>query len=630
VQNGGVGTLNLTLSSGTTYGGTIANASSGTMTVNSAAGTNTITALTSSGANGKMNFSGAGSVNNVAGTFQGNNAASTNTFVSGTWYFGAPGNSGSSSMGTLSINGAFVSFAGGRYWSSVGSVINLQSGTLQALGDRFSLGADYSGNISINVSGGLLDVAKSQYGFSMGAGTASGGNQSITQTGGTVQYGFTLGLNPAVKSLIIGAASGKTGTNTYSLAGGVLRSQFTISGNATQTASIQSRFNWTGGTLAGLGIDMTNLGSSDGITTYASGILLNGGGTLAPGDIGTAGKTTITGSYSNAPTATLAIDIGGAKQGDAFTNAPGYYDTLRVDVGATTLAGQLRVNLINSYVPLTTNRFTVLLCTNGLFGTFANVTDKILPLADGYSLFTNVTQNTTNVILSGYAVNEYLGGSWDNASSWSQSVIPANQDYAAYFGTLASAFSPNVGTRTLKGLVFANTSSFTLSGTALTLQGDASIKVTTGSHTISVPMALSNATEIAVTADSVLTLAGNVTGAQNVNKTGTGTLALGGANTLLGALTVSEGTVKQTAGTTTLSGLTLAGGTYDLWAGTLLIAEGVAGGAIDTIAEVEAAITAGTIKGRGQTRTISEFKISVIDGTVKVELKMHGTVISFQ
>jgi autotransporter-associated beta strand protein len=385
--------------------------------------------------------------------------------------------------------------------------------------------------------------------------------------------------------------------------------------------------------LAGLGIDMTNLGSSDGITTYASGILLNGGGTLAPGDIGTAGKTTITGSYSNAPSAVLAIDIGGSKQGDAFTNAPGYYDTLRVDVGATTLAGQLRVSLINSYVPLTTNRFTVLLCTNGLFGTFANVTDKILPLADGYSLFTNVTQSATNVILSGYAVNEYLGGSWDSTASWSQGVIPVDQNYAAYFGTLASAFSPNVGTRTLKGLVFANPSSFTLSGTALTLQGDASIKVTAGSHTISVPLALSNVTEIAVAPDSLLTLSGGITGGQAVAKTGTGTLALSGVNTTLGALTVSAGTVRFTAGTTTVSALTItAGATCDFTAGTLYILKN--GGGTDTIEEVNAAITANSITRRGSNALPADFKVTeeTINSVVyiKVVAKVNGTVISFQ
>jgi autotransporter-associated beta strand protein len=369
------------------------------------------------------------------------------------------------------------------------------------------------------------------------------------------------------------------------------------------------------------------MASSDGVNSATSNTLFNSAGTLAPGDVGFAGKTTITGSYTESSVnAALAIDIGGTTQATAFQT--GQYDYLRVDVGATTLAGQLRVNLINSYVPLTTNRFTVLLCTNGLSGAFANVSGKILPLTDGYSLFTNVTQSATNVILSGYAVNEYLGGSWDSASSWSQGVIPTNQDYAAYFGTLASSFSPNAGTRALKGLIFNNAASFTLSGTALTLQGDASIKVTAGSHTISVPLALSNATEIAVASSAMLTLSGNVTGAQNVTKTGTGTLALSAANTL-GALNVSAGKVQFVAGTTTVSAFTIASGaTCDFFAGTLYIVKN--GGGIDTIDKVNAAITANSITLRGKNALPIDFKVTEEGAYIKVTAKLKGTMIYFQ
>ena len=631
VQNGGVGTLNLALSSGTRYGGTLANASSGTMNL-TLAGTNTISALTSSGANGKMTFSGADSVNNMGNNFCSNSASSTNAFTSGTWSFTGGGN-GANQVGTLFVNGATVKFSGGRYWHSAGGTTMVTNGTLQIAGDRWNPGEQQTAGtmIQVNVSGsGLLDLTYSQYGIGLGAGAVTGnGGTLVNQTGGAVQYGITPGTGTG--GFLIGGNAHTNYLCAYNLSGGILRSKATITAGAWPSGSTNA-FNWSGGTMAVNGITMANMASSDGVNSAISNTLFNSAGTLAPGDVGFAGKTTITGSYTeSSANAALAIDIGGTTQATAFQT--GQYDYLRVDVGTATLAGQLRVNLINSYVPLTTNRFTVLLCTNGLIGTFANVTDKILPLADGYSLFTNVTQNTTNVILSGYAVNEYLGVNWDSTSSWSQGVIPANQDYAAYFGTLASAFSPDAGTRTLKGLIFANPDSFTLSGTALTLQGDAltapRISVTAGSHTISVPLALSNATEIAVATDSMLTLSGGTTGEQAVTKTGTGTLALSNVNTL-GALTVSAGTVKQTAGTTTLDSLTFAGGTFDLLAGTLRITEGVAGGAIDTIAEVEAAITAGTIKGRGQTLQSSEFKISVVDGYVKVELKMRGTLISFQ
>jgi autotransporter-associated beta strand protein len=645
VQNGGVGTLNLTLSSGTTYGGTIANASSGTMNLtlssntlttvqNTGVGTLTVSALSGS-SNTYANIN-----NNSTGTLVLDGVGSTNILT---------GSFGGAAGGTLVFSNGYYSSTGQR--NTKGN-LTIAGGTL-AIGARLGFGNQSDGQ-TMTITGGSL-ILNTQYGFAFGAEGATTGNYSATvnQSGGLVSIlvsssstSMTLGGTTASKtdvynlsggtinlvsgysgqSLIIAADAGGTTLAKFSMTGGKLISGGNISGS--QGTGAKQVFDFSSGTLAASTIDATKLSSA--ATPSIQGTLMNNGGTLAPGDIGTAGKTTITGSYSNVPASVLAIDIGGTTQATAFQT--GYYDYLRVDVGATTLAGQLRVNLINSYVPLTTNRFTVLLCTNGLFGTFANVTDKILPLADGYSLFTNVTQNTTNVILSGYAVNEYLGGSWDNAASWSQGVIPANQDYAAYFGTLASDFSPNVGTRTLKGLVFANPTSFTLSGTALTLQGDASIKVTAGSHTISVPLALSNATEIAVAPDSLLTLSGGITGGQAVAKTGTGTLALSGVNTL-GALTVSAGTVRFTAGTTTVSALTItAGATCDFTAGTLYILKN--GGGMDTIEEVNAAITANSITRRGSNALPADFKVTeeTINSVVyiKVVAKVNGTVISFQ
>ena len=638
VQNGGGGTLNLSLSSGTTFGGTIANPSFGTLNL-MMSGTNTIAALTSSGAGGRMTFSGAGAVNNIAGTFQGNNATATNIFTSGSWYFGVPGNSGASRIGTLMVDGAFVSFAGGRYVSSAGGALIVKAGQLQFLGDRFNPGGDYTGSILIDISGGVLDVAQSQYGFSLGA---SGGNHAINLTGGLLQYGFSLGNSAGTGNFIIGADTGKLGTNTVSITGGTLRSRFPLSGRIAPTASIQQFLNWTGGVLAALGADMTKLGSSDGTTTYSSGTLLNGGGTLAPGDLGIPGKTTITGAYSESSVnAALAIDVGGPTQANAFTNGPAFYDYLNVNNGAATIAGRLEVRLINGYTPPENKGFTVLESTGtgaALSGSFANVSGGKVWCADGYSRFDVLFNTPANkVILTNYAGNVWnptSGNAWTTGANWTQAE-PNGYTMAAYFGTGASGAVTLDTARTVRGLTFNNGSAaYTLSGSgSLTLQGDAltapQMTVLAGSHTIGVPIALSNATEIAVATDSMLTLAGNVTGAQNVTKTGAGTLALGGVNTL-GALIVSAGTVKQSGGTTTLSALTLAGGTYDLWTGTLRISEGAAGGAIDTLAEVEAAITAGTIQGRGKVLLTSEFKIAVVDGYVKVELKAHGTVISFQ
>ena len=131
---------------------------------------------------------------------------------------------------------------------------------------------------------------------------------------------------------------------------------------------------------------------------------------------------------------------------------------------------------------------------------------------------------------------------------------------------------------------------------------------------------------------SLLSFTGGFTGGQAVTKTGTGTLALGGVNTL-GALTVSAGAVRLVAGTTTVSSLTLASGAKcDVVAGTLYILKGVAGGAIDTVSEVNAAITANTITLRGSNAAPTDFKVTeeTISSVVyvKVMRKSTGTRIS--
>src|SRR5208282_6058170 len=86
------------------------------------------------------------------------------------------------------------------------------------------------------------------------------------------------------------------------------------------------------------------------------GTLYNTGGTLAPGGIGTAGLTAITGNYVQSGGA-LAIDIGGTVQATGFQT--GQYDTVTFSESAT-LGGALNLALSNGYVPPTGGTFSVL------------------------------------------------------------------------------------------------------------------------------------------------------------------------------------------------------------------------------------------------------------------------------
>ena len=669
VQNGGVGTLNLTPSSGTTYGGTLANTSSGSMnlTLNSSTvgtvqntgagpmtvittGNNTFSNIRNGSTAGTLILNGAGSTNAVATVGYNMGKAWTLTVNGGVWTVGVQGANGTGSQngGTFNINGgANYTATSARYGAhgtfNVGGVDG--SGTLNLVdatsengpGLGFNVNALNQGVVSLGVHAGAFALSLGQNN------TVAVTNTVAVQSGGsvTVPGNMTIGGGTAM------GAGGSEYDYVSLTPGGKLLVSGTIGVVApTVSANTTRAFFWTGGQLTALAVtpstNFNGVGSS-----IDSNSLMNLAGTLAPGDLGTPGKTTINGGYSNAAAAVLALDIGGTTQASAYTNAANNYDYVNVSGGAALMAGRLDVNLINAYVPATTaTKFTVLAATGtagALAGGFSNVPDGKVWCADGYSRF-DVLFNTAakTVILSNYnanAWNQTSGGTWDSASNW-KLADPSGSDMAAVFGTaLSSSGQVTLDVaRTVRGLTFTNSAaSYTIAGAgSLTLQGDAltapRISVMAGSHTVSVPLALSNATEIAVAGSSVLTLAGNVTGAQNITKTGAGTLALGGVNTL-GALTVSAGTVRLVAGSTTVSSLTLASGAKcDIVAGTLYILKGVAGGAIDTIDEVNAAITANTITLRGSNAAPADFKVTeeTVDSVVyvKVMRKSTGTLIS--
>ena len=181
------------------------------------------------------------------------------------------------------------------------------------------------------------------------------------------------------------------------------------------------------------------------------------------------------------------------------------------------------------------------------------------------------------------------------------------------------------------------------------------MRVTAGSHAISVPVALAQTTTADIAAGCALALSGTVTGGQALAKSGAGALTLSGDNTL-GAVTVTGGTVLLAGGTSTCAGLSLAdatafsqsGGTltleggltvagsanYDLLNGVakLLLKRGSDGGAVDTVSDVTAAVAAGQLRARGLAAPLSAFRVSEVDagGTiyVQVALKAIGTLLS--
>jgi len=184
--------------------------------------------------------------------------------------------------------------------------------------------------------------------------------------GGTVSVGIDVDVYPD------GLVQLEGGTLTTSsidfLHGGEVRLQ----GGTLDVGTIRfhgaeqfQQFHWLSGTLH--------------VNNYA-GTLFNDGGTLAPGR--SIGATTIGGSYVQFPSAELEIEIGpfGDPQNDVVNVAFN-----------TSLNGQLRLALIDGFVPTAQQTFTILsagIQTGSLSGAFSNVaTGQRLTTVDGLGSF---------------------------------------------------------------------------------------------------------------------------------------------------------------------------------------------------------------------------------------------------
>jgi PKD repeat protein len=241
------------------------------------------------------------------------------------------------------------------------------------------------------------------------------------QDGGTLMYvggeGFQLGnntTNTTCSYTLSGNAVLSQVGNTFNLGSGTNASTttFTLTNSAklsvngtiagSQGVGAQQVLAFNGGTLVAGTINAANL---RGLSNGSVNLLVNNGGTLAPGDIGLPGKIAITGNYAVSNTAaSLAIDLGGTTQANAFTNAMNNYDFVSVS-GTAALSGALNVSLINSFVPATNNSFTVLTASSGgLSGIFTDALGNRVPVANHAGGSFLVVTTATSVVLTNFQV----------------------------------------------------------------------------------------------------------------------------------------------------------------------------------------------------------------------------------
>ncbi|MEY3898571.1 MAG: hypothetical protein RLZZ214_4093 [Verrucomicrobiota bacterium] len=362
--------------------------------------TGTATSVLQVAGGGTTSFQWFGYNNTVGGT-------ADVTFNGGTFNIGRIGqnNTGGTTIGTYTVtNGSSLNFAAGGHehatWNIINGTMAFTGSIAQANGTAAAASAL---QLTVNNSGGGSGSTLSATGsltLGHGGGVSSVQNNFLTiGNGGTAS--FAAGL------LSVGTSQAATSeTNTVSLIGGKLLVGGTT-GIVAGTGSGQTKtFNWTGGRLAALqitpGVNFTTP-VSGGITTTG---LVNSGGVLAPGDVGTPGRTTITGDYTQQAGGTLAIDIGGTNQTGSFQNLAGSYDNVLLN-GTTanlSLNGNLQVSLVG-FTPANGDTYTIIRSAPtalAVSGAFANVAFGARITTQGGEGSFLVSNTGTTVTLSDY------------------------------------------------------------------------------------------------------------------------------------------------------------------------------------------------------------------------------------
>ena len=341
----------------------------------------------------------------------------TNTFNGGTWNIGYIGQNNSSChyVGNATLTGGAnmtvtnnANFAHGTW-----NIINGSLTFWAQLAENHA--ADNAGlNIFVNnTGGGTGSLAVTNGGCNLGfvaANTGPENNSLNVGNGGSAYIKGTLQVGTSAASL-------NAETNAINLTGGKLVINGTLQ-SITLAGAQDHLFTWTGGQLTAQTIT-TGAGFNDPASWITTSTVSNTAGILAPGDIGTPGKTTITGGYVQTSGGTLAVDIGGTTQANTFTNLGSYYDFTSVS-GSATVAGQITANLIGGYTPTATTAFTILTGTGGLIANASTL---------GYGGFIPVY---TNGVL--------YGGKYMQALVSGNNLILTN--YGVSVAALAAKFTP--------------------------------------------------------------------------------------------------------------------------------------------------------------------------------------------
>jgi autotransporter-associated beta strand protein len=580
----GSGTLSLGTVNGTgiTVTNNTATGAAGALTLNQSG--SGLTIATVSGASSSQMIFGGDGTGSTTITNRLNSPGQLLRLTAGTLTLAASGSANSSTT-NLQVDGGTLASSGDRL-ATENNTFSMSGGqflisSASSFGLRFN-GANGVNGVATNTSatftgtqtGGTINIFKGGNALSFNLGSTSATTSTYNLSSGTINA-FGAGTDGRVE---LGADTAGTGKATFNFSGGKLIASGQISGN--QGTAARQAFVWTGGTLVTAAYVATNLTSTDGATYSGNvGTLTNNGtGILAPGDIGVAGLTAITGNYVQGASATLAVDLGGTTAGAAFQNGvSGSFDKVTVS-GTTNLNGSVSIKILPGFRPASGNTFSVLTSTGAVTAAGGNfqASAQTVSTNEGFSTMTVTTPNGAagSVVLGGYTVtNQWAGtnANWSDAQgagSWSSADPTTNAAGALFINTPGTSVNL-VNNRTVRNVTFAPaTGGFTIAagGGTLTLDGGtggaAVISNAIGNNTINAPVAVgSNGVNAGAATGTTLTLGGALSGSGALNVMGPGAVALSADNTnFTGAITLSDAAASTAVPQLTLKNNNALGG----------------------------------------------------------------------
>ena len=460
-----------------------------------------------------------------AGTFNGDLVIANNTLTLATGGNYTFSNGSSISGGTLTLGGGDITIFGTAtlnsdiVWSSSASAISGGTLAIANTGQMTINGDDISNNprvldgATIDNAGLVILATGAADNFALENGAIFNNNP-----GGT----FDFQVNQSV-------VSGSTGT--FNNLGGTLSK---TAGAGTST--ISTTFANTGGivdiTFGTLSLGGTTLILDTGSVLTGTGIflgnLINNGGAVQPGGVGTIGTLTINGDFTQTA-GSVDIDINSI--GTAGIN----YDLLSIiGTGNATLADTLNLIAVGGYTENLTDIFTPLtyVSRTAAFTTITLGSGTNIAVPNYGPISMSVTINLAGLDIWTGAIDN----NWANPLNWSLGLAPITTDVAQIdsgFTVLLTTTPENITSLTLGG-------GLTINGGTLNISGNSTF-LSTSSFTLTGAGILNNPGTI--NSSGLIVLDGGT-----INGSGTGVLNANGAVTLSAPTTFNNFTFSLASG----------------------------------------------------------------------------------